>query len=75
MIQLALAKIMTIKAAAVAGVVFAGVGGVALAANAGVLPEPITQRLPGVHGDSSKSPSPRPTPSHSRPPRSDGIHE
>ena len=69
MIQLTLAKIMTIKAAAIAGVVFAGVGGVALAANAGVLPEPITQHLPGVHRNSSKSPSPHPTPSHSREPR------
>lgn len=69
MIQLALAKIMTIKVAAIAGVAFAGVGGVALAANAGVLPDPITQHLPGVHGSSSKSPSAHPTPSGSRAPR------
>jgi hypothetical protein len=67
MIQLALAKILTVKAAAIAGVACASVGGVALAANAGVLPEPITQHLPGVH--SSKSAEPRPTPSGSALPR------
>jgi hypothetical protein len=47
--------------------VCAGVGGVALAANAGVLPEPLTSHLPGVHA--SKSPAPRPTPSGSEQPR------
>lgn len=71
MIQLALAKLLTIKAAAIAGgVACASVGGVALAANAGVLPAPITSHLPGVH--SSKSPSPRPTPSGSALPRPSG---
>lgn len=67
MIQLALAKILTIKAAAIAGVACASVGGVALAANAGVLPAPIASHLPGAHD--SKSPQPRPAPSGSAQPR------
>ena len=70
MIQLALAKLLTIKAAAIAGVACAGVGGVALAANAGVLPAPITSHLPGVH--TSKSAQPRPTPSGSALPKPSG---
>jgi hypothetical protein len=67
MMQLALAKILTLKAAAIAGVACASVGGVALAANAGVLPEPLTQHLPGAH--SSTSAEPRPTSSRSALPR------
>ena len=60
MIKLALAKVLTLKAAVVAGVACAGVGGVALAANAGVLPAPIASHLPGVHS-SSEPAHPRPS--------------
>jgi len=60
MIQLTLAKLLTVKVAAVAaGVAFAGVGGVALAASTGVLPAPISSHLPGAH--TSRSPHPQPS--------------
>jgi hypothetical protein len=60
MIQLTLAKLLTVKVAAIAaGVAFAGVGGVALAASTGVLPAPISSHLPGAH--TGKSPHPEPS--------------
>jgi hypothetical protein len=69
MIQLTLAKLLTVKVAAIAaGVAFAGVGGVALAAGTGVLPAPISSHLPGAH----TSRSPHPDPSGSALPRPSG---
>jgi hypothetical protein len=69
MIQLTLAKLLTVKVAAIAaGVAFAGVGGVALAASTGVLPAPISSHLPGAH----TSKSPHPDPSGSALPRPSG---
>jgi hypothetical protein len=68
MIQLTLARLLTLKVAAVA-VAVAGVGGVALAANAGVLPAPISSHLPGAHG--GKVPHPAATASGT--PRSNGA--
>jgi len=59
MIKLTLAKLLTVKAAVIAGVACAGVSGVALAANAGVLPAPIASHLPGGHA--SKAPHPFPS--------------
>lgn len=58
MIKLALAKLLTLKAAVLVGCTVAGVGGVALAANAGVLPAPIAAHLPGGHPSKPAHPFP-----------------
>jgi hypothetical protein len=68
MIKTALAKVLTLKAAAVLAAVSAG--GVALAATTGVMPNPLEQFLPGSHAPADptdKPTSPGPGGAHGTP--------
>lgn len=66
LVQSAIAKILTVKAAALVMSV-GGVGGVALAASTGNLPEPVQRHLPGVAASATHRPHPSGAPSGVRP--------
>jgi hypothetical protein len=66
MLKTALAKLLTVKIAALV-IATGGVGGVALAAGTGNLPEPVQRHLPGATSSASHRPHPSGAPSAANP--------